>query len=254
MRQTATAGLYVERRSFVHDLAPHVKVVAAVGLVSAVVCTPRTAFWAFAALAALVVTIAAAARIPATVVARRMVIEVPFLAGALLLPFVASGPHVDVAGVSLSRSGLWDAWNVLAKATIGSAVAVLLCATTRVPDLLAALQRLRVPRVVVAVAGFAVRYGDVLADDLRRARVARLARGHDPRWLWQARAVAAGAGATFVRSFERGERVHLAMLARGYDPSVPIFATRCAARHHTVAALAAVAVAWAIALGAWATS
>lgn len=254
MRPAATTGLYVERRSPVHDLAPHVKVVAAVGVVVAIVCTPRTAVWAFAALAVLVATVAVAARIPATLMARRMVVELPFLVGALLLPFVASGPHVDVAGVSLSRSGLWGAWNVVAKATLGSAVAVLLCSTTRVPDVLGALQRLRVPRLVVAVAGFAVRYGDVLADDLRRAQVARLARGHDPRWLWQVRAVAAGAGTTFVRSFERGERVHLAMLARGYDPEVPMFATARAPRRDAVASLAVVAAAWAIALGAWAAS
>ena len=34
-------------------------------------------------------------------------------------------------------------------------------------------------------------------------------------------AVAASAGALFIRSFERGERVHMAMLARGYDGTMP---------------------------------
>ena len=29
--------------------------------------------------------------------------------------------------------------------------------------------------------------------------------------------MASSAGALFIRSFERGERVHVAMLARGYD-------------------------------------
>ena len=53
-------------------------------------------------------------------------------------------------------------------------------------------------------------------------RVARISRGHDPRWIWQVKALASSAGALFIRSFERGERVHVAMLARGYDGVLPV--------------------------------
>ena len=69
---------------------------------------------------------------------------------------------------------------------------------------------------MVGIASFMVRYGEVLAGDLRRMRIARLSRGDDPRWLWQVRGIARTAGALFVRSYERGERVYVAMLARGY--------------------------------------
>ena len=96
------------------------------------------------------------------------------------------------------------------------AASIVLAATTPVAELLRGLERLRVPRVLVAIAGFMVRYLDVIAGEVRRMRVARLSRGHDPRWIWQARAVAASAGTLFIRSYERGERVHLAMLSRGY--------------------------------------
>jgi len=61
---------------------------------------------------------------------RRLVVEVPFVAFAVLLPFVSRGEKVDVVGVSLSISGLWGAWNVLAKATLGVATSVLLASTT----------------------------------------------------------------------------------------------------------------------------
>ena len=62
----------------------------------------------------------------------------------------------------------------------------------------------------------------------------------------------AGAGTLFVRSYERGERVHLAMLARGYDGSMPaLHAGSTAGVGPWVAALAvpalaalALAVAW----------
>jgi cobalt/nickel transport system permease protein len=137
------------------------------------------------------------------------------------MPFVAQGPRTEVLGLSLSVEGLWGAWNILVKATLGLTATLLLTATTPMTGILAGLDRLRVPRAFTAIAGFMIRYADVVAGDMRRMRIARVSRGHDPRWLWQARAVASSAGALFVRSYERGERVHAAMLARGYDGSLP---------------------------------
>jgi cobalt/nickel transport system permease protein len=251
----AHAGqLYVERTSPVHALAPQVKVAAALVAVFAVVATPRTAIWAFAADAAIVTIVIFFARLPVTTVVRRLAIELPFLLGALLLPFVSRGERVDVLGVSLSESGLWAAWNIVAKGTLGAAIAGVLVATTRVPDLLGGLHRLRVPRLIVSIAGFTVRYAEVLADDLQRRRVARLARGDDPRWLWQARSVATGAGTLFVRAFERGERVHLAMLARGHDPNVPMYDARHTTGHEIAIAALLPAGATVVALLAWSVS
>jgi cobalt/nickel transport system permease protein len=60
----------------------------------------------------------------------------------------------------------------------------------------------------------------VVADDLRRMRIARASRGEVGAGA-RLTAVAAGAGTLFVRSYERGERVHHAMLARGYTGRLP---------------------------------
>ena len=87
--------------------------------------------------------------------------------------------------------------------------------------LLAGLHRLHAPSLLVAIAAFMARYLHVVLDQLGRMQVARVSRGDDPRWIWQARAVASTAGTLFLRSYERGERVHLAMCARGYDGGVP---------------------------------
>ncbi len=66
-----------------------------------------------------------------------------------------------------------------------------------------------------------VRYGDVIADELRRMRTARLSRGFEARGPRHWGVLAKSAGALFIRSYERGERVHLAMLSRGYTGSMP---------------------------------
>ena len=123
--------------------------------------------------------------------------------------------------MSLSVAGLWGAWNIVVKGTLGVAASIVLASTTTVPELLRGLDRLRMPKVITGIMGFMIRYGEVITDELRRMKVARQSRGYDPRWIWQARAVAASAGALFIRSFERGERVHVAMLARGYTGTLP---------------------------------
>jgi cobalt/nickel transport system permease protein len=214
------APLYVARDTPIHALAPECKLVATFAFVFAVVATPRDAFWAFGVYAAALAALAWVARIPLRVMARRLVIELPFVAFAVLLPIVGTGEHTEVLGLSLSVPGLWGAWNILVKGTLGVAATGILVATTDVRDLLRALERLHVPRAFTAITTFMVRYAEVIAGELRAMRIARISRGHDPRWIWQARAVAATAGTLFIRSYERGERVYLAMASRGYGAEV----------------------------------
>ena len=82
-------------------------------------------------------------------------------------------------------------------------------------------------------------------------RRARLSRGHDPRILWQAGAIARSAGALFIRSYERGERVHLAMLSRGYDGALPQAAEGAPSRRQWVTGLAPAGVAVLLAAAGW---
>ena len=212
----AADGLLVPGDTAVHRLPAHVKVVALLGFVVAVVLVPPRQWWALLAAAAVLAVVVRIARLPAVVVVRRMVVEVPFVVFALLLPVLATGPRVDVLGVPLAVEGLVGAWNLLAKATIGVVAAITLAATTTPRDLVAGLERLRVPDALVQIVAFMLRYLAVVADDLHRMRIARESRGAPPGWWGQLRAVAATIGALFVRTYERGERVQQAMLARGW--------------------------------------
>jgi cobalt/nickel transport system permease protein len=123
-------------------------------------------------------------------------------------------------------------------------VSILLAATTEVPRLLTGMGRLRVPATLTAIASFMVRYLELLAGELRRMRIAMASRGYDPRWLWQARPVATSAGALFIRSYERGERVHAAMLARGYTGTMPEIDERRATTREWLAGALVPVVAW----------
>ncbi|MDX2968094.1 cobalt ECF transporter T component CbiQ [Kribbella solani] len=214
-------GLLVAVDSPVHRIPAQIKLVALFVFVLAVVSTPAAVFWAFGGYAAMLVIAVVVAKLPAPVVSRRLAVETPFIVFALLLPFVATGPRIDVLGLHLSQSGVLGAWNVLAKGTLGVIAAIVLSATTSPRELLAGLERLRLPATLVAILSFMVRYLSVVSDDLHRMRIARESRGYTGGRAGHLKAVAGGVGALFVRSFERGERVHLAMRSRGYTGRMP---------------------------------
>ncbi|MCH8611669.1 cobalt ECF transporter T component CbiQ [Arsenicicoccus dermatophilus] len=214
-------GLVIPGDSVVHRLPAQVKVVALVALAMVVVATPAGGWPVLAADALLLAGVVALARLPWGHVLRRLLVEAPFVAFALVTPLVATGPRVDVLGLSLSRAGLLAGGTLLAKATLGVLAAVVLASTTSPREIVAGLDRLRLPATFVAILSFMVRYLAVVTGDLHRMRVARESRGYVGGRAGHLVAVAGGAGALFVRSYERGERVHQAMLARGYTGRLP---------------------------------
>lgn len=245
-------SLHVPGDSRVHRLPAQPKLVATVLFVFVVVAIPSGHWLALGLMLALAVAVAAAAGLPARLVARRLVVEMPFVAFAAMLPFVAVGDRMDVGPLSLSRDGLVAGGTLLIKATTSVVVAIVLSATTTPRDLLAGVERLRLPAPLVSIAAFMIRYAGVVTDDLARMRTARLARGFDGRRLHHLKFEAAGAASLFVRSYERGERVHRAMAARGYTGRLPALSSARPTVSAWAQALTLPAIAGAVAVaGAW---
>ena len=205
--------------SLVHRLAPHVKILVAFGAVLGVVATPRTWFPLFGLYLLLIIAVWSVARVPVRWFVKRAVIEAPFVVLAFLLPIFGTDPRTDFLGVSVSVEGALAGWNILAKGTLGVLISLTLAATTAPGELLRGLQTLRVPAPLIMIATLMLRYGEVVVGEAKRMRVARISRGDDPRFLWQAGATARAVGTLFIRSYERGERVHLAMVSRGWTGS-----------------------------------
>ncbi|MEU1277430.1 cobalt ECF transporter T component CbiQ [Streptomyces sp. NPDC005805] len=244
-------ALHVPRDSPVHRLPAHCKLVAVLCFVLIVVSTPREAVWAFGLYAALLAGVAVLARVPPGHLLKRMLVEVPFVAFALLMPFVVPGERTEVLGVALSVPGLWGAWNILAKGTLGVAASVLLASTTELRSVVAGLQRLRLPSLLVQIVSFMIRYGDVIAGELRRMSVARRSRGFEARGVRHWGVLAKSAGALFIRSYERGERVHLAMVSRGYTGAMPLLDEAGASRAQWTHAAVLPALALVVCLLGW---
>ena len=213
--------LHFHGHSWLHRLPAHVKLVALVAFMLMVVATPREWYPVFAGYFLLLFVLVAISHVPPTYLAKRMVVEVPFVVFAAAAAVRGDRPAGRGARAVAERAGLLGAWGLLVKGTLGVLASLLLAATTEPRALLAGLERLRMPPLLVQIMGFMIRYLDVVTDELRRMHVARESRGFSARDPRQWPVIAKSAGVLFIRSYERGERVHLAMLSRGYDGRMP---------------------------------
>ena len=243
--------LYVHGHTPIHRLPAEVKVVAMVAFIFTVIATPPSQFWAFGVYALLLVAVAAVARIRPSIILPRMLVEVPFVLFALLMPFFGDGPTVEVFGITMTEAGLLAAWNILAKGTLGVVCSILLAATTPARDLLLGLERLKVPPLLVQIASFMLRYTHVVSDEMHRMRLAREARGFTATGVRSWPALGHSAGALFSRSYERGERVHLAMLSRGYTGRLPSLSPDTTVAADWVTAMVLPVLGLTVALVAW---
>jgi len=213
--------LYLPGDTVLHRLPAHVKILSLLLTMLVVVATPGERYGAFVGYALLVAGVVVVARIPLRTLGTRMTVEIPFVVFALLMPLIGSDPRVVVGPVSLSEPGLLAAWTLLAKATLGVVCAIVLAATTSTTDLIAGLRRLRLPDLLVQIVASMIRYIHVVSAEFSRMSRARVARGFSGRGPKSWPILARSLGTLFIRSYERGERVHLAMLARGYSGQMP---------------------------------
>ncbi len=208
-------------------LDPRTRLLLTLGFIAALTALPDGAWEAMGALAAALLGVAFATRADGRALLRRVLMLLPFAGlAALSLPFTTAGRTVLALGpLHLSDAGLLRFVSMMTRATLSIGAAALLVQRTPMPHLLQALQGIGVPPLVVAIAATAYRYLFVLAEEagrMDRARRSRSAdlpggRGRGLRWLWwRARGLGGMIGVLFLRSYERSERIYLAMAARGY--------------------------------------
>jgi len=186
-----------------------------------VVSTPIGRWQAFLGyFLALFITVAAA-KIPFTLMFKRALIEIPFIFFALLMPFFGTGERFEVAGLNLYREGLLAGAGIFVKGTLGVITAIVLSTSTTAREILRGLERLKLPTLMVQIASFMLRYVNVVNDGMERMKIARESRGFVATGIQHWKVLATAAGALFIRSYERGERVHLAMISRGYEGVLP---------------------------------
>jgi len=210
----------------IHRLDPRVKIIGFVGFMLFVIFTKPTSFHTFFLYAFFLLGLILLSKLPLRFVLMRSLTIIPFvLMIALFIPFlkkgeVAGGYSLGSLKLVITYDGLIIFWNVLIKAYLSILCMILLVSTTKFAVFLKALEKLKIPKVIVMVLSFMYRYIFVIFDELmemKRAKDARSVGGS--RWF-HAKALANMLGVLFVRSYENGEAVYLAMCARGFSGTI----------------------------------
>ncbi|WP_420903904.1 cobalt ECF transporter T component CbiQ [Candidatus Magnetaquiglobus chichijimensis] len=144
----------------------------------------------------------------------------PFvLAMGSLNPLLDRAPVALIPGVEIA-GGWFSLTSILLRFLLTLSALFLLTATTGMPALGAAARRLGVPAGVVSVLLLTWRAIFLIAEEgerMRRAHDLRAFGVKRPAWPVAARLV----GHLLLRSLERAQRLHQAMLARGFDGTLP---------------------------------
>ena len=214
---------YSDRDSFIHRLDPRTKFITALLFILALVLTPPNSWPVFALYFALIATLILFSKVPIGHVFKRSLVIMPFvLMIAIFIPFFKEG---EVAGsyniwlwqLTVTYNGLQVLANIVIKAWLSILSLIWLTSTTKLTNLLHGLEQLRMPRVMVMILSFMYRYLFVLVDETMRMKQARDSRNFGGGRLWQIRTIGNMIGTLFIRSYERGERIYAAMVARGFD-------------------------------------
>lgn len=203
-----------------HRRDARVKILSALALVVSTTLLPSGPAWLYLGPATLAVGLLLLARLPWGFVLSRTAMVLPFvLLVAVFLPWThgrtvlwSAGPQ----GPKLFREGLALAASVAAKGVLALLWVELVVFTTPMMELLGALRKLRVPRVIVETLAFLFRYLDIMVDEGERVRRARLARSPAGTRRLRWRSAGGLVGRTLLRALDRAERVWRAMLARSY--------------------------------------
>lgn len=157
---------------------------------------------------------------------KRYLLILPLLITTIFLfPLITPGTPLAALKIgkwqlSVTDRGLEKALVLGLRLVAAFTTMMLLLLSTPRHEVLRGLQGLRVPREIVAIMEFALRYLEVLGDEVRRMKMARAARCYrSGRSLLDGRTrqkTAEVVGALFIRAYARSQRVWLAMQARGY--------------------------------------
>lgn len=217
---------YSNLDSPIHSLDPRAKIIGFVGFILFIIFTKPTSFLAFFLYAILLFALIYISRVPLKFVLKRSLTVIPFvLMIALFIPFlkkgeVAGGYSLGSLRLSVTYGGLIVFWNVLIKSYLSILSMILLISTTRFTVFLKALEKLKTPVIIVMILSFMYRYIFVIIDEFMQMKLAKEVRSvGGSKWL-HTKALANMIGVLFLRSYEKGEAVYLAMCSRGFDGTV----------------------------------
>ncbi len=196
------------------NIDPKAKIISLFAFIILCVTLPPGKYEALAAYSVFALFLLAVSNIPIRYFFTRILAILPFVGFfAVTIPFLWANGNLQMTNLYMT---------VVTKALISITVITVLTSTTGFERLLEGFEELRFPRLLLMLLGFTYRYQYVITDEVERMKRARDSRLWGGTFLWHSRILGQMAAMLFLRSYERSERIFLAMSSRGFDGIRPI--------------------------------
>lgn len=207
-----------------HQLIPKTRVLCAFLLVFAIALTPNGQWLTWAVYGLAVAAIAVISQVQLLDLIKRVAVEFLFVGLVLLGTLFRSGGEVvwQWGILRITTEGLTVLGSVSLKMLLCLTMLNILVLTTSISNLLHALTELRVPKLLVAILFSMHRYIQVLVDEINCMKKAAQSRNLFAQARGKRLVIGNIMGSLFIRTLERGEQIHQAMLARGYTGLPPV--------------------------------
>jgi cobalt/nickel transport system permease protein len=209
--------------SFWQQLTPQTRVLMIVVGVMAIALTPNGQWLTWLIYGVGILSLIQIAQVSFWSLGRRLAVELLFVGVAIIGCLFRPGEDVlwQWGWVRITMTGLVVLGSVSCKLLLSLSLLNLLTLTMPIPELLQTLATLRVPPVLVAILAAMYRYVAVLVAEFNALRRAALSRNLTTHQRWQRLVLGNMIGSLFIRTYARGERVHQAMVSRGYQGISP---------------------------------
>lgn len=199
----------------IHNLDPRAKVLVTALFIFTVVSFGRYELTALLPFFIFPAVIMALGNLPASYIVRKVAVIVPFaIVVGMLNPFFDRRVLVHIG--TLDITGGWISFaSIIVRALLTGGAAIILVGVTGFPAICTALERMGMPQPFAVQLLFLYRYIFVLTDEGVRMSRARELRSFGDKGMGMG-SYGPLLGHLLLRTWERAERIHMAMLARGF--------------------------------------
>jgi len=209
------------RDTCVHRLDPRVKVIATALFVFSVVSFSKYAISAMLPFVLMLILAMGLAELPAAYLGKKLLLVSPFaIMVGIFNPFLDHQPVLQLGSVAIS--GGWVSFcSILLRFGLTVSAVLLLIASTGFTAVCMAMVKLGMPRIFAVQLLMLYRYIFVLVDEGVRMQQARALRSFQARGM-SMKIFSHLVGQLLLRTLDRAQRIHLAMLCRGFDGTIRI--------------------------------
>ena len=209
------------RRTWLSQLDPRATLLATFTFIVVVVSFERYVVAALLPLAVFPVVMARLAELSLRRVGAKVLLAMPFaLMIGLFNPLFDPAPRLQWWGYPIA-GGWLSLLSILERVALTVSVAVILVDGLGIHKFCAALTQLGVPAVLTTQLLLLHRYTQMLAGELQRMNLARQLRS-GPANTMPLAVYGSLLGHLLLRTLERAQRIHQAMLSRGFDGQLPL--------------------------------